>query len=514
MKLLWCDLHANIHSEQLKDIKTWYEFGKEMTDFWPIAYYPFYMRKDETGLGVEDIHLEEKRNADWEYIREFVKETSNDKYLLFMGYEWQGAGLDGDHNVFYKNLDEKLYAPMRYKELTDLLPLGDAIAIPHHLAYALGHRGKNWSTHNSDYSPFAEIFSSHGSSESDTTDIHMGRHVHMGPRTSGNDVMSGLKQGKICGIIASGDNHVVPAMFGHGLMACYAEEYTREGIFDAFLNRRVYGVSGAKTKLYYAVNGNLLGSIIEPAKDNKYENVVKVECGNAIDRIEFIRNGVAEYTYVHNGTWEDKELTGTIKFKFRTDFGWGPDLRIYPDITKKEWTGEVITEGKILSVEKLWTNPGQKIIEQTEKECKFELLTKKTTQSGKWMGASGIQTEGFIFEVEADIDSIMTFVINGTTFKYFVREILEGSKLNGFVEEARELAKERFGFSEYYRTDPFWHNAYKFKINQGFPEIAYKKEISHVFEGLKTDNKDFFMVKVHQKNGEVAWSSPVWVREK
>lgn len=514
MKLLWCDLHANIHSEQLKDIKKWYEFGKEMTDFWPIAYYPFYMRKDETGLGVEDIHSEEKRNADWEYIRKFVKETSNEDYLLFMGYEWQGAGLDGDHNVFYKNLEEKLHAPMRYEELTKLLPLGEAVAIPHHLAYALGHRGKNWATHNSDYSPFVEIFSSHGSSENDITDIHMGRHVHMGPRTSGTDVMSGLKQGKIVGIIASGDNHVVPAMYGHGLMACYAEEYTRDGIFDAFLNRRVYGVTGSKTKLYFDVNGHMLGSIIEPAADDIYRNTVKVECGSAIDRIEFIRNGVAEYTYVHNGTWEESELKGNIKFKFKMDFGWGPDLRIYPDITKKEWTGEIHTEGKILSVEKLWTNPGQKIVEQTEKDFKFELLTKKTTQTGKWMGTSGVQTEGFIFEVEADVDSTMTFIINGKEFKYKVSEILEGTKLHGFVNEAKELAKERFGFSEYYRTDPFWHNAYKFKINQGFPEEAYKKEITYTVKGLKTDNKDFFMVKIHQKNGEVAWSSPVWIRKK
>ncbi|MDP0488650.1 MAG: hypothetical protein Q7K36_03960, partial [Fusobacterium sp. JB020] len=192
MKLLWCDLHANIHSEQLENIEEWYNFAKEMTDFWPIAYYPFYMRKDETGLGVEDIHSKEIREKDWEHIREFVNKYSTDKYLLFMGYEWQGAGLDGDHNVFYKENNEKLYAPMRYSELTEKLPLNKSVAIPHHLAYALGHRGKNWETHNEAYSPFVEIFSSHGSSESDITDIHMGRHVHMGPRTSGTDVMSGL----------------------------------------------------------------------------------------------------------------------------------------------------------------------------------------------------------------------------------------------------------------------------------------------------------------------------------
>lgn len=354
-------------------------------------------------------------------------------------------------------MDEMLYAPMRYKELTEKLPLGEAIAIPHHLAYALGHRGKNWSTHDSKYSPFVEIFLS------------------------------------------------------HGLMACYAEDYTRDSIFDALLNRRVYGVTGSKTKLYYTLNENIMGSIIEKSEENKYEASVKVECGNAIDRIEFIRNGIAENTYVHNGTWEEKELTGKIKIKFKTDFGWGPDLRIYPDITTKNWTREVVTEGKILSVEKLWTNPGQKVTEQTDKSCKFELTTKKTTQSGKWMGSSGIQTEGFIFEVEADVNSEIKFIVNGKEFVYKIYELLEGTKLNGFVNEAKELAKGRFGFEGYYRTDPFWHNAYKFKINQAFPEIAYSKEIKYTFEGIKTE-KDFFMVKIYQKNGEVAWASPVFIR--
>lgn len=511
MKLLWCDLHANIHSEQLENIEEWFNFAKEMTDFWPIAYYPFYMRKDETGLGVEDIHSKEIRERDWENIRGFVNKYSTDKYLLFMGYEWQGAGLDGDHNIFYKENNEKLYAPMRYSELTEKLPLNKSVAIPHHLAYALGHRGKNWGTHNEAYSPFVEIFSSHGSSESDITDIHMGRHVHMGPRTSGTDVISGLKKGNKVGIIASGDNHIIPAMTGHGLMGCYVEEYTREGIFEAFLNRRVYGVTGSKTKLYYSLNDNIMGSIIEKSLDNKYKANVEVECGDAIDRIEFIRNGVAENTYVHNGKWEDKKLEGLIKFKFKVEFGWGPDLRIYPDIITKSWKGEVITQGKIINVEKLWTNLGQKIIEQAEKNCRFCLTTKKTTQSGKWMGPSGVQTEGFIFEIEADINSEIKFNVDDKEFNYKVYELLEGSKLNGFVEEAKKLAKLRFNFNDYYRSDPFWHNAYKFKISQAFPEIAYKVNVNHIFQDLKTD-KDFFMTKVYQKNGEVAWASPVFIK--
>ena len=51
----------------------------------------------------------------------------------------KGAGLDGDHNVFFKN-EGPLVNPMRYSELYEELKEKDAIAIPHHLAYSLFHR--------------------------------------------------------------------------------------------------------------------------------------------------------------------------------------------------------------------------------------------------------------------------------------------------------------------------------------------------------------------------------------
>lgn len=38
---------------------------------------------------------------------------------MFMGYEWQGAGLDGDHNVFFLENGEKQEHPMRYQELVE-----------------------------------------------------------------------------------------------------------------------------------------------------------------------------------------------------------------------------------------------------------------------------------------------------------------------------------------------------------------------------------------------------------
>ena len=72
-----------------------------------------------------------------------------------------------------------------------------------------------------------------------------------------------------------------------------------------------------------------------------------------------------------------------------------------PDIVSKEWEGSLETEGKILSIEKCWSNFGQKLYDVTENSCKFHMKSYKTTATGKWMGPSAVTTEGFIFEISA-----------------------------------------------------------------------------------------------------------------
>lgn len=93
-----------------------------------------------------------------------------------MGYEWQGSGLDGDHNVFFLHNNGKQEHPMRYQDLAAAYEGQEVIGIPHHLAYQPGSRGKNWDTHNETFSPIAEIYSSHGSSENDDGPLSMDRH--------------------------------------------------------------------------------------------------------------------------------------------------------------------------------------------------------------------------------------------------------------------------------------------------------------------------------------------------
>ena len=115
-------------------------------------------------------------------------------FPMFMGYEWQGSGKDGDHNVFFLDNEQEMHHPLRYEELVKSYEGVSAIGIPHHIAYQLGSRGKNWETHNETFSPFVEIYSSHGCSESDDGPLDMNRHIHMGPRTGETSLERGIEK--------------------------------------------------------------------------------------------------------------------------------------------------------------------------------------------------------------------------------------------------------------------------------------------------------------------------------
>ena len=144
LKKLWTDLHSNIHHDQMEQLGKWCDHARQVMDFWPIAYYPMYMRRNESGAPLEDIYPREAIEKDWEEIRKVVKQQNEEGWPMFMGYEWQGCGFDGDHNVFFLDNDQEMLHPMRYGELRDAYQDTEAIAIPHHVAYQLKSRGKNW----------------------------------------------------------------------------------------------------------------------------------------------------------------------------------------------------------------------------------------------------------------------------------------------------------------------------------------------------------------------------------
>lgn len=467
---LWADMHSNIHHNRMDELNKWLKHAESVMDFWPIAYYPYGMRTTESGFGVEDLIPDEQIQEDWKMIQNICDCANQDGFPMFAGYEWQGNGDDGDHNVFFLKNHEPIRFPMTYPELVDTYKNTEAIGIPHHVAYQLGNRGKNWQTHNESFSPFAEIYSSHGCSENDNGPFPMDQHMHMGPRLSTTCYETGLNMGYKVGCIASGDNHSVPGAAMNGIMCALAKSSSKADIWDALIHSRVYGVSHSRIDVDYSVNGALMGSTTE--NTGSAEVRFSIKGTGPVDRVEVLKNNVLIDMPVHSGTWEEKKYSGVIRFKVKVEFGWGPLIQVFTDLVKKEWKGSLETEGKILSVEKLWNHMDQTASLVNEHRCDFDMTSWQTTPSGKWMGSVDTVQEGLIFEIEADIDSDIIINANGHRYALKVADLLKDSCILAEEKEAHELIESRYGEVEMYRNDTWWHNAYKIKVSKAYPETA------------------------------------------
>ena len=509
MKKLWTDLHSNIHHNQMDELDKWTEHAKEVLDFWPIAYYPFQMIKTESGAGLEDLCPEEEIKKDWEIVRGKVKEENANGYPMFMGYEWQGCGFDGDHNVFFLDNEQDMKHPMRYQELRDDYKDTEAIGIPHHVAYQLGSRGKNWATHDENFSPFAEIYSSHGCSENDTGGMDMERHLHMGPRTGETCYERGLEAGLHVGCIASGDNHNVSAACDHGTMCVLAEDASKAAIWAGMKARHVYGVSRSRMEIDFTADDKMMGDVIAPGKHNMK---ISICAADAIDRVELLKNNVLEEMIVHSGSWENKKFADdeVIRVKFTVEFGWGPNPRFYKDMLVKEWDGSLNVEGKLLSIDKEWNSYGQKLYDVTDDSCKFHMTTYMSTTTGHWMGPSTVVKEGFVFEVEGTPDSDVCLKVDNYEYHFTIRELMKTSRIKAQYQESIDLANRVYGKVDHSRDDFYWHNAYKTRIRQAVPQDAY---VLNYEKEIDMEAGANYRLRVWLKNGDVAWVSPIFVEK-
>ena len=105
----------------------------------------------------------------------------------------------------------------------------------------------------------------------------------------------------------------------------------------------------------------------------------------------------------------------------------------------------------------------------------------------------------------------MLLTVDGVEYPLAVRDLLKTSRVVELEEEARQLVKDRFNFTDYYRTDPWWHNAYKFKIGQAVVESGYHVQLERTLDlsGVK-----HLRLRIWERNGGCAWTSPVFVEKK
>jgi hypothetical protein len=427
----------------------------------------------------------------WDRVQETTEKLHEEhRFVSFLSFEWHSMQ-HGDYCVYYKGSRGEIIrasdiASMR-RELSALARSGvDVMMIPHHICYLGGYRGINWADFDERFSPVVEVLSMHGCAEDDDAPRP---YLHsMGPRHSGSTMIRGLVDGKKFGIIGSTDHHSAhPGSHDHGRLGAWASALTRDGIWEAIQSRRTYALTGDRIELAFALNGAPMGSILDPSPDRAAE--VTVTGGAPLDYVDLVKNGVG----IARCSASDARRRETPDFKGKVTLavGWGEAARA------TDWRVSLgVREGRLLGVEPRFS--GEESVSPRARDlAAYQVSSWSRTGEGEVQFTtrtspnSNTRTDGtqkFSLEIEGDGRTRVVASINGQELDYSLTELREGPRagyLDGFVSEA-------------------------FQLSRAVPEAEYHWSWQ-VNDRGETDERDFYYVRVRQKNDQWAWSSPIWV---
>ncbi|MAJ60217.1 MAG: hypothetical protein CL936_08860 [Deltaproteobacteria bacterium] len=294
-RVLWGDLHG--HSQISDGTSTpdqYYDYAREVAGL------------DVTALTDHDHWGMAPLDADssaWKSIRDSVHRYQEpERFITLLGYEWTNW-LHGHRHVLYfdRENDREIYSSLdpdydTPDELWAALRGQSALTFAHHSAG--GPVSTNWRDYPPDpvLEPLTEIVSVHGSSEAADSPHPIYQPV------AGNYVRDALNAGYPLGFIGSGDSHdghpglvqLADPRGAGGLAAIRSESLSREGVLESLRARRTYATDGARIWLDVRLDGEPMGSILEPSPDGApATQTLQIEvAGTApIERIDLIRSG-------------------------------------------------------------------------------------------------------------------------------------------------------------------------------------------------------------------------------
>ena len=257
----------------------------------------------------------------WPQVQSLIASANRDReFSTFLGFEWHSSTF-GDQCVVFPDDNQPLHYADHIDELRRFCRERQALMIPHHLAYPRGLRGVNWDVFHEDCTPVAEIYSEHGNSEDDRGPFPMFAHS-MGGRETSNTARAALERGLRFGFVGSSDNHAgFPGAYGEGLMAALCIDHTRGAIMEAIRARRTYALTGERIEVDFSVDGAPMGSSIDAGRSA--EVVYDVRGRDEIDQVELVQDG----RVIHRGfAREQVSAADALRraFQIRLEWGWGP----------------------------------------------------------------------------------------------------------------------------------------------------------------------------------------------
>lgn len=423
----------------------------------------------------------------WPHVQSVIADSNRDQdFCSFLGFEWH-SNFYGDQCVVFPNDHQPIHYADTLKELREFCLAKSALMIPHHLAYPSGHRGVNWSEFEERCSPVVEIYSWHGSSEDDRGPFPMFK-GSPGGRETGNTVAAALAEGRRFGFVASSDNHAgFPGAYGEGLMAALVEDLTRPAILAAIRDRRTYALTGDRIELDFTVNGALMGSDIEAgdAVDVEY----RVKGRDEIEVVEVIQDGIV----VHRSHGIEKatpETAFTDPFQVRLEWGWGPWSSLGPPRIA-DWDFDLeLNQGRIrrffpcLSSGPFDENRRHRF--QPDGERKLSVRS----YSSRKQAYRENPNQALVLEIEGGPETLFTLHMRkpvAATTRVGAPDLFSGSR--------------PFHVGPYPAEGYLWHRL----LPAATTSVADNCSLP------TGAGKSSFYLRVKQKNGHMAWTSPVFV---
>ncbi|MEI6915720.1 MAG: DUF3604 domain-containing protein [Armatimonadota bacterium] len=253
------------------------------------------------------------------------------RFVTIWGYEWTSSQPGRlDRNIYFRDEDSPI--PQGWPPTTQGFwesirkSYGDnkdrrVIVGPHMFTYKTKCVPwyEDW---NTNYERFVEIYSTHGMSE-----------YYGNPRMlAGGNVQQdfftqdGLKTGRRFGIIGSSDSHdghPGRSNFGPqrgGLVAFLAKDLTRESIWDALWNRRVYATTTERVFIDFRIDGHVMGEEFKTSGKPRISYTV-YGCDDHFDVFLLKNCAVVKKSSTTNGgvkvLFEDKEFDGDSSYYLR-----------------------------------------------------------------------------------------------------------------------------------------------------------------------------------------------------
>jgi hypothetical protein len=368
------------------------------------------------------------------------------------------------------------------------------LLVPHHLGYrGPGGAGHDWSTHDASITRVAEIYSEHGASERDRGPYPMVRHSGPG-RATDNCAQAALASGLRFGFIASTDGHLgCPGAYPEGLVGVLAPELTRSAIWDGLWNRRTIAVTGDRIDARLRVNGSPMGSELPWDAERRIQ--VDVVGWDEIDRVELIKNNqVLERFYpsgAEQGSWPGRA-------RCRLEVGWGRwtgsgELALTPwKVTVEVEDGTIESAMPCLRSRPYLPSDEPGIKELTPDLCYWEA---HTTQR---YAVEGIQC----FE-DSNAQGVALDIAGPSEARLVVRVVEPEEKI--LITTLSELTNRSL-------LEPLGPLA-------GGWVVVHRAVLpgDHTVRAQYTDSQavaartDYYYLRVAQANGQMAWTSPIWV---